>query len=76
MKTMKTLFPGQKGRIFEISEQCLIKMRLSDLGFTPEETVFCLTQSPLGDAKAYFVKGAVYAVRNNDADKILLYDSD
>ena len=49
-------------------------MRLFDLGFSPEEEVLCLTESPLGDPKAYFVKGAVYAVRNNDAEKIQIYD--
>ena len=74
MKTMRCLCPGQKGRITEISAQDALKMRLFDLGFSPEEEVLCLTESPLGDPKAYFVKGAVYAVRNNDAEKIQIYD--
>lgn len=73
---MKNLSPGQKGKISEISERCSLKTRLTDLGFTPNESVYCITQSPLGDPKAYFVKGAVFAVRNCDADKIILYDND
>ncbi|MBE6896201.1 MAG: ferrous iron transport protein A [Ruminococcaceae bacterium] len=76
MKTMKSLLPGQKGTISEISDECLLKIRLTDIGFTPDEPVLCLMQSPLGDPKLYFVKGAAYAVRNRDADRIILYDNE
>ena len=72
MKTMRSLTPGQKGHIEKVNAKGALLMRLSELGFTADEEIICLTESPLGDPKTYFVKGAVYAVRNGDAENIII----
>ena len=41
--------------------------RLWELGFIPGAGVECLGQSPLGDPRAYRVRGAVLALRQRDA---------
>ena len=49
MKTMRSLTPGQKGHIEKVNAKGALLMRLSELGFTADEEIICLTESPLGD---------------------------
>jgi len=74
---MRNLFELQSG------EECLIdrilltgsmRRRLLDLGLTPETKVCCVGQSPLGDPKAFLIRGAVIAIRQEDCQKILIKD--
>lgn len=60
-------------------ESCIIKRlemsrdmryRLSELGFISGTKIICLQKSFSGDPTAYFVKGAVIALRKADASKI------
>ncbi len=44
--------------------------RLNELGFTKGTRIVPLHESPGRSAAAYFVKGAVIALRNTDADTI------
>jgi len=46
--------------------------RLMDLGFVPGTRVRVLRTSPLGDPRAYLVRGAVIALRREDAARILV----
>lgn len=48
------------------------KRRLVEMGFTQRAKVIPLHVSPGGDPVAYFVKGAVLAVRHEDARNILV----
>ena len=41
--------------------------RLNDLGVSEGVTVRCLMASPLGDPRAYLCRGAVIALRREDA---------
>ena len=44
-----------------------IRRRLQDLGLIPGTPVSCLARSPLGDPCAYQIRGAVVALRREDA---------
>lgn len=44
--------------------------RLLDLGVIKGTIIEVLQKSPFGDPIAYFIKGAVIALRNEDAEKI------
>ena len=46
--------------------------RLRDIGFTEGAEVVRLFAAPCGDPVAYLVRGAIVAVRNSDAERILL----
>ena len=70
---MQNLFDinmGQNCKILEILTDSHIKRRLIDIGLTPESTVHCVGQSPLGDPKAYLIGGAVIALRKEICEKI------
>jgi len=45
--------------------------RLRDLGVTEGTKIKCVMKSPLGDPKAYEIRGAVIALRREDAACIL-----
>ena len=68
---LSTLRPGECGIVVQLLTHGPIRRRLSDLGFTVGTTVSCLFRSPLGDPTAYNVKGAVIALRREDADTIV-----
>lgn len=44
-----------------------LRHRLMDIGLVEGTTVECVRKSPAGDPKAYLIRGAVIALRNEDA---------
>ena len=44
--------------------------RLMDIGLIPGTAVIPLLQSPLGDPRAYLIRGAVIALRETDAAEV------
>ena len=56
---------------------CLSRVRrLLDIGFTEGTRVQCLYAAPSGEPRAYLVRGAVIALRREDAARVrLLEDS-
>lgn len=72
MRTLSLLTPGEYGVIESIAQESEIKRRLLDLGFVPGTRVLCVIKSPLGDPTAYFVRGAMIALRCSDSENIIL----
>lgn len=58
---------GQMARVVKTEEK-----RLSDLGLVRGTEVECVLKSPLGDPKAYRIRGAVMAVRKAEARNIMV----
>ena len=46
--------------------------RLKDLGLVEGPKVKCVLRSPLGDPYAYKIRGAVVAIRKEDASQIMV----
>ena len=69
---MNTLQPGEKGKVQKLLLEGGIRRRLLDLGLTENTEVECVGKSFMGDPAAYLIRGAVIAVRNADAGKILI----
>lgn len=61
---------NDKVRVVRISDACRIKRRLYDLGLIEGTSVQCVLTSPLGDPTAYLIRGAVIALRREDAKHI------
>jgi len=63
------LAPGQTARVVELSPACrgLERRRLLDLGFVPGTRVTVDMASPLGDPRAYRVRGSLVALRQDQA---------
>ncbi len=61
---------GTRGEIIEV-KNIKNRERLMELGFTENTEIIPLHKSIGGDPGAYFVRGAVMALRNEDADNII-----
>ena len=48
-----------------------LRKRLMDIGLVEGTTVECVRKSPAGDPKAYLIRGAVIALRNEDAATVI-----
>lgn len=72
MRLLSTLKIGEWGIIDNISPDCSLYRRLLDLGLVPGTKISCVLKSPLGDPVAYFVRGALIAIRCEDSQNIIL----
>lgn len=65
--TLNELNLGEKALVKKISDNSLMKRRLIDIGIINGTSVECVLISPGENPKAYMIKGAVIAIRNEDA---------
>lgn len=72
MQDLSLLIPGESAIIEKILSCGILQRRLLDLGFAKGAKVKCISQSPLGDPKAYLIRGAVIALRCEDSKKIII----
>ena len=49
-----------------------LRKRLMDIGLVDGTTIECVRKSPAGDPKAYLIRGAVIALRNEDAATVIV----
>ena len=70
IKKLNDLVPGEWGIIKNIDNIGSMRRRLIDLGFAEKSKVRCILTAPLGDPKAFYIKGTVIALREEDSSKI------
>ncbi|AOR23589.1 FeoA family protein [Clostridium taeniosporum] len=63
---------GNKCRVNKLNVDGIIRRRFLDLGLINGTEIESLGQSPSGDPIAYLIRGAVIAIRSEDASKILV----
>lgn len=68
--TLNRLPIGKKCKVLSLTSTGNERRRMLDLGLVNGTTVEALHKSPSGDPIAYFIRGAVIALRNEDAEKI------
>lgn len=73
---LSDLAPGQSARVKALTSSGSIRRRLLDIGLTQGTQVDCLSKSPSGDPKAYGIRGAVIAIRQEDGKNVLLEPSE
>ena len=71
MITLNNLKVGQSCIIKEISAECKLLRRFTDIGLIENTLVECVGESPAGNPKAYLIRGAVIAIRDEDCTEIL-----
>ena len=74
--TLADLQPGQAGTVAALHSTGPERRRLMDLGIVPGTRVVAEMHSPLGDPVAYRVRGALVALRAQQARLIILTESD
>ncbi len=69
---LSALRPGEKGTVVGVSRACPTpdRRRLFDLGLVPGTVVEAYFRSPSGDPTAYCIRGAVIALRHDQAGLI------
>ncbi|WP_330597039.1 FeoA family protein [Wansuia hejianensis] len=63
---------GERCRVVNLEAKGVIRRRLLDLGLIYGTEVEALKQSPSGDPVAYFIRGAVIALRSDTSSTILV----
>ena len=72
INNMSLLEEGQKAKVKKLYVSGSMRRRLLDIGLICGTEISCLQKSPSGDPKAYLIRGAVIAIRNEDAEKIIV----
>lgn len=61
---------GQKCRVKALTATGIIRRRLLDLGFVPGASVLVIRKAPFRDPTAYLIRGAMIALRREEASFI------
>lgn len=65
--TLCDLRPGETARVQALYTEGGMRRRLTDIGLIPGSRVCCVGRSPGGDPAAYGIRGAIIAIRDEDA---------
>lgn len=71
-KNLTHLREGERASVVSLTNRGSIKRRLQDLGLVAGTAVTCIQKSPYGDPVAYGIRGAVIALRAEDASGVLV----
>ena len=74
MTTLNKILTGEFAVVEAVDTALSLKQRLYDIGLVPGTKVKVVHQSPSGNPRAYLVRGSVIALRNCDAEKIIVRD--
>lgn len=70
--TLDNMQKGQKGKILKIVDKGPFNRRIRDMGVVPGTEILYEGKAPLGDPINIKAKGFSIALRNNEAEKILV----
>ena len=70
--TLYDMAPGREGIIARLGEHGAMRRRLLDMGFTQGALARCEFSGPSGGMRAYRVRGALVALRRENARNIFL----
>lgn len=71
-RTLFDLEPGQEAIVMGIEGQTRLKRRLAEMGFVRGAHVAMDRVAPLGDPRAYTLRGYQVSLRNEEARQITL----
>lgn len=72
MDTLNNLKDNEKAIVLDLTATNETRRRLQDIGLINGTQVLCLMHSPLGDPVAYNIRGAVIALRSEDASMVIV----
>ncbi len=71
-RTLSSLNEGESCHVRELRIEGKMRSRLSDLGLIEGTRVVSLQKSASGDPTAYLIRGAVIALRSEDASRVFV----
>lgn len=72
IKTLDCLLPDQAATVSSIQNTSDISRRFRDIGIIEGTKIYCILKSPFGDPSAYLIRGALIAIRSDDAQLIAI----
>lgn len=72
MKTAADMTPGEKAIIKDIDNSHSSAHRILEIGFTPGQEIELINQTVFNDPIALSIRGAIIAIRRNEAICILI----
>jgi len=72
--SLASLKEGESARVFSLLSTGTMRRRLQDLGIVEGTRVQCIQKSPSGDPTAYAIRGAIIALRKEDAKNIVIHE--
>lgn len=72
MRNLLHLNEGDIGYVTDLLATGEMRRRLQDLGVITGTKIQCTQKSPYGDPTAYAIRGAIIALRLEDAENILV----
>lgn len=63
---------GKKAKVKALTSDGNVRRRMLDLGLITDTIVEAMLKSPSGDPVAYNIRGAVIALRSEEASKIIV----
>lgn len=73
IRPLASLQCGQEGRVCDLTVTGSMRRRLQDIGLIVGTKIECVQKSPAGDPTAYLIRGAVIALRKEDAKGVLVF---
>ena len=74
MNSLSSLCKNQTARVIKLDDSCqgYERFRLLDLGVVPGTEIEIALNNPLKDPVAYWIRGAIIALRKEQSDKIFV----
>ncbi|MCQ2440591.1 MAG: ferrous iron transport protein A [Clostridia bacterium] len=73
-RCLNDIKPGQFAHIKQLCTDENMHRRLLDIGLIENTKIKCIGKSPFGDPKAFLIRGAVIAIREEDCKDIMIDD--
>lgn len=73
MKKLSALIQGENATVQSVLTEGAMRRRFQELGLVPGTEVLCLQKSLFGGLRSYLIKDAVIAIRDEDADGVIIY---
>ena len=70
MRTLRSVKPGETGRVSKIGGEGALKRRIMDMGVTKGVEIYVRKVAPFGDPVEITVRGYELSVRKEDAEII------
>ncbi len=70
--SLKDLAIGNSGTVKSLHCTGAMRRRMLDIGLTENAVVTCVGRSPAGNPAAYWIRGAIIALRRQDAAQVMI----
>lgn len=70
--TLNKIQPGEIAVVKSLLTEGGMRRRFMDIGLVEETELECVGKSPAGDPSAYMIRGAVIAIRSEDAATVIV----